>query len=84
VRQGGHGLHEGPVLAKDVADAVGQSHLIAHDPGQVLQKLLERAELFGADGDYGALEKLVVVDEEAELKKIIVLVINSLRYSMFQ
>jgi hypothetical protein len=50
----------------------------------VLQKLLERAELFGADGDYGALEKLVVVDEEAELKKIIVLVINSLRYSMFQ
>ena len=40
------------------------AYLVAHDPGEVLQQLVERAELLLAHGDHGALEELVAVDEE--------------------
>ncbi len=33
----------------------------------MVQQLVPGAELLGADGDDGALEELVVVDEEADL-----------------
>ena len=47
-----------------IARTIKGLHLVAHDPGQVLEQLFERPELLGADGDDGALEKLVRVDEE--------------------
>ena len=43
------------------------TYLIAHDPGEVLQELLEGAEFFGTDRDHGALEELVIVDEKSDL-----------------
>ena len=46
---------------------IAGAHLVAHDAGEVLEKLLERPELFRADGDDGALEELVRVDEEPNL-----------------
>ena len=42
------------------------ANLVAHDPGEVLQQLVERAELLLAHGDHGALEELVAVYEELD------------------
>ena len=44
-------------------------HLIAHNPCEVLQELLESAEFFGTDCDNGALEELVIVDEKSNLQR---------------
>ena len=45
------------------------AHLIQHHPCQVFQELLVGAELFRADGDEGALEELVAVDEKSDLRR---------------
>ena len=47
------------------------AYLIAHDPGEVLQQLLECAEFFGTDRDHGALEELVIVDEKSDLQGVV-------------
>jgi hypothetical protein len=57
-------LKQAALQAEDVAHPVRQGHLCAHDPGEVLQQLLECSELFIVDCDHGTLKKFVPVYEE--------------------
>lgn len=52
------------IQAKNMPDTLWQSDLIAHDSGQVLQKLVESSKLFTAHSNGRTLEKLVTVDEK--------------------
>ena len=46
------------------------SYLISHYDCEVFQELSQISELLSAHGDYGALEELVVVDEETDFPAI--------------
>lgn len=50
-------------------DTIGERDLVAHDPREVFQNLLECSELFRAHCYHSTFEEAVVVDEETNLKK---------------
>ena len=58
------------VQGEDEPDAVGQSNLVTHDAGQMLQQSIECPELFTAHSNYSTFEKLVRVDEESHFSRL--------------